>query len=276
MGSWASRAAASRRSAPTHPAAAAAQRRDRRRDASAIGGATSPDVRRARCGALRGAEIVDDLPGSADEPEPDVHGRDAASTMRCRRTGAEGGGSDESAAPPRDRGCARGGRHPRPRRAPRRLPAPVLGRHAAADHDRDGAPARAGDAHRGRADVRPRRHPGGADPRACSQAAAARARHGHPLHLARPRRGRADLRPGRRHVRRPRRRGGRRAGRLRAPAPPVHAGAARVDPVAATAAASASPRSPAASRASRHSRRAASSPIGARTRSPSTASASPS
>ena len=54
--------------------------------------------------------------------------------------------------------------HPRAQPARRRLPAPVLRRHAAARDDRDGAVVRPGAADRRRADHRPRRDRAGADP----------------------------------------------------------------------------------------------------------------
>ena len=96
-----------------------------------------------------------------------------------------------------------------PEREPprRRLPAPVLGRHAPARDDRDGALVQPRAADRRRADDGARRHDPGADPRA-DAAAAARPRLGdHPDHPRHGRR-RRRRRPGRRHVRRPRRRGG--------------------------------------------------------------------
>ena len=66
---------------------------------------------------------------------------------------------------------------PEPRRRVDALPARVLGRHAPARDDRDGARQRPEAADRRRADDRARRHGAGADPRA-DRAAAARARHG--------------------------------------------------------------------------------------------------
>ncbi len=65
------------------------------------------------------------------------------------------------------------GRHPAPGRAGRRLPAPVLRRHAAAGHDRHGAGAEPAADHRRRADHRPGRHRPGPDPRPAAPAAAA-------------------------------------------------------------------------------------------------------
>ena len=71
----------------------------------------------------------------------------------------------KAGARPRAR-AAEGGRHPARRAAHRRLPAPVLGRHAPARDDRDGARQRPRPADRRRADDRARRDDAGADPRA--------------------------------------------------------------------------------------------------------------
>ncbi len=79
--------------------------------------------------------------------------------------------------------------HPEPGVAVRRLPAPVLRRHAAARHDRDGARLRPEAAHRRRADHRAGRHRAGADPRADEGPAAGVRLRDHPDH-PRPRRGR--------------------------------------------------------------------------------------
>ena len=57
-------------------------------------------------------------------------------------------------------------RHPGAEAAHRRLPAPAVGRHAPARHDRDGAHQLAGAPDRRRADDGPRRHRPGPDPRA--------------------------------------------------------------------------------------------------------------
>ena len=95
---------------------------------------------------------------------------------------------------------------PAPRAPRRRLPAPAVGRHAPARHDRDGTHQLAGAADRRRADDRPRRHGPGPDPgpdRAAPDRVRHRGHHDHP----RPRdRGRRRRRR-RRHVRRPGRRG---------------------------------------------------------------------
>ena len=93
-----------------------------------------------------------------------------------------------------------------------RLPAPVLGRHAPARDDRDGADQRAGPADRGRADDGARRDDPGADPEADDDPPG-RVRHRDHHDHARPRRRRRDRRRRRRHVRRQGRRGGRRSTR---------------------------------------------------------------
>ena len=68
-------------------------------------------------------------------------------------------------APPAGGRAPRGGRDPARRRAARRLPAPVLGRHAPARDDRDRALVQPAAPDRGRADDRARRDHPGADPR---------------------------------------------------------------------------------------------------------------
>ena len=124
--------------------------------------------------------------------------------------------------------AAEGGRDPGRRGAGARLPARVLGRHAPAGDDRDGALARAADADRRRADDGARRHDPGADP-AAAEAAQRGARAGGDPDHPRPRRRRRHRRPGAGDVRRAR---GRdrdpRADLLRPPAP-LHLGPARLD-----------------------------------------------
>ena len=97
---------------------------------------------------------------------------------------------------------ARPRRHPEREVARARLPAPVLGRHAPARDDRDGARPQPVDPDLRRADDRARRDGAGADPRA-DRGGQARVRHRrHPRH-ARPRRRRRDRELGDGHVRRP-------------------------------------------------------------------------
>ena len=124
----------------------------------------------------------DDLPGPAVVAAPVLHGR------RPDRRGLPGaqrrlqGGGPASA---RSRCSSRVG-IPNAGQAGRRLPAPVLRRHAPARHDRDGAGQRPQAAHRRRADHGARRDRAGADPRADEGPAAGVQLGDHPHH-ARPR-----------------------------------------------------------------------------------------
>ena len=88
----------------------------------------------ARCAATRSHG----LPGPDDEPQPRVHHRHPA------RRGDPAAPHDEQVggARTRARRAARAGGHPRPGTAPRRLPAPALGRHAPAGAARDRAVVR--------------------------------------------------------------------------------------------------------------------------------------
>ena len=88
---------------------------------------------------------------------------------------------------------------PEPQVASARVPARVLGRHAPAHDDRDGADQRAQAADRRRADDCARRHRPGADPRV-DLAAAGRDRHRRGADHPRPRRGRAGHGRDRGHV----------------------------------------------------------------------------
>ena len=128
---------------------------------------------------------------------------------------------------PRDR-AARPRRHPEREVTRARLPAPVLGRHAPARDDRDGARPQPGHPHLRRADDRARRDGAGADPRA-DRGRQARVRHRrHPRH-ARPRRRRGDRQLGDGDVRGTRD-GVRAGGRdLPSAAASVRLGAARLD-----------------------------------------------
>ena len=88
---------------------------------------------------------------------------------------------------------------PARRHAP--LPAPALGRHAAARRDRDGAGQGPDAADPRRADDRPRRDGRGRGARP-GRGAAQRVRHDGPVHQPQPRRDREDVRPRRRALRR--------------------------------------------------------------------------
>ena len=149
---------------------------------------------RAAQGARR--RDLDDLPGSDDVAEPGAHGRQAARrgdpAARRRRP--------RRRRKPRARRDAEGGRHPPRRAAARRLPAPVLGRHAPAGDDRDGADQQPRPAHRRRADDGARRHDAGPDPEADERPAARLRQRDHHDH-ARPRRRRRDRRRRARDVR---------------------------------------------------------------------------
>ena len=123
--------------------------------------------------------------------------------------------------------AARRGAHPRPGARAARVPAPVLRRDAPADRDRDRARLPAEAADRRRADDRARRHRAGRDPRGCSTASAASTSLAvilitHDLGVLSSIADRVvDL------LRRPGRRVGPTRGRAPAPAPSVHARAAR-------------------------------------------------
>ena len=118
--------------------------------------------------------------------------------------------------------------HPEPAPARQGLSAPVLGRHAAARHDRHGDDQQPGSPDRRRADHGARRHGAGADPRADRPGEAGVQHRRDPDHTrpGRDRRGRAD-RHG--HVRGPLHGARLDRGRLPAAAPPLHVGPARVD-----------------------------------------------
>ena len=159
--------------------------------------------------------------------------------------------------------AAEGGGDPARRPADRRLPAPVLGRHAPARDDRDGARQRPRPADRRRADDRARRDDAGADPRADAPAPARVRDRDHHDH-ARSRGDRRDRRRGRRHVRGAGGREGHGRPALQAAASSVHVGpaglaaaprrgrrAARADPGPTAVAAEPAARAAASTRAAR-------------------------
>ena len=146
---------------------------------------------------LRGNDVVDDLPGPAHRAAPVLHDREA--DQRGRADAQQGVQGRRPSACHRD---ARPRRHPAGLSPGRRLPAPVLRRHAAARDDRDGAGQQPAAAHRRRADHRARRDRPGPDPRP-APGPAARVRLGHRADHPRPRRHRRDRRRRAGDVRRP-------------------------------------------------------------------------
>ena len=178
----------------------------------------------ARCARVRGAEIAMIFQEPMTVAQPGATASAGRSPRRCARTRRS---SARGRARARDRAARRVVGIPSAGAPGRRLSAPVLGRHAPARDDRDGARVRARAADRRRADDGARRHDPGADPRPaarrCSDELGIGDRADHP----RPRRGRRDRRPRRRDVRRPDRRAGRRCATLFAePAASLHAGPA--------------------------------------------------
>ena len=131
---------------------------------------------------------LDDLPGPVRVPASDVPRR------RPDRGGGQGAREGlELAGQQARRRAARTGRHPERPRPRARLPAPVLGRHAPARDDRDGARAQPRRADRRRADDRARRDGAGADRRA-DRPREDGVRHRRDPDHARPRRRRGDAR----------------------------------------------------------------------------------
>ena len=172
----------------------------------------------------------DDLPGPAVVAAPLLQDRRPAGGGRPgppRRLQGAG-------ARPRGRD-ARPGRHPRAAPARGLLSARVLGRHAPARDDRDGAHQRSQAADRRRADDGARRDRPGADPRP-HPAPAARARHRDRDDHPRPRRRGRGRRRHRRDVRGADRRVRRQGHDLRHARAPLHLGAAEVDPAPGLAA----------------------------------------
>ncbi len=198
-----------------HAAHTAGREPDRRSRAAERSG--RPSAPRGRDAQGAGRRRRHGVPGTHDEPEPgpddrlpDRRGIEAAPRSLSRR----GRGRDPAAARP--------GPDPGRALAHRRLPAPLLGRHAPARRDRDGArlPAEAPD--RGRAHDGARRDDPGPDPRP-DQGLAGPGGHVGPLHHPRHGcRGR-DRRPDGGDARRPRRRDRRNGVDLRRRAAPLYA-----------------------------------------------------
>ena len=161
------------------------------------------------------------VPGTDDQPQ---------SAQEDRAAGGRGGGAAQSGAAagdaPAHRGGAGGSRLRRCGTAPRRLPASVVGRAAAARDDRDGAGQQPRAADRRRADDRTRRdHPGPDPPAARGREAGARA--GDAADQPRPRHRQEVRRSGLRDEGRGSGGSGCRARGLWRPAAPLHEAAAR-------------------------------------------------
>ena len=188
--------------------------------------------------SVRGCGDRDDLPGSDDGADAGLPGR-----LADRRADARARAAERAGRPGAHGRAAPRGRDPQREPTRRGLPAPVLGRDAAARDDRDGALVQSLAADRRRADDGARRDDPGSDPGA-DEAPPARSRlldrpH-HPRHgrRRRPRRARG------RDVRGQRDRGGLEDGRLPRSAAPVHVGAARFDAAHRPAAAAPARRDP--------------------------------
>ena len=180
------------------PAAAAPERRDHGGPHAPQGPATSSGLGAEELRRAAGVGARHDLPGSAHEPQPDVHvGTQMIDVQKAHQSPRRG---EREALRRRALELLEQVGIPDPRiaSASTRTSSPAG---CGSASDRDGAPARAGAAHRRRGDLGARRDPRGADPRA-AEATSARRRNRDHLHLARPRRRRTDLRSRRRHVRR--------------------------------------------------------------------------
>ena len=172
---------------------------------------------RERAAPLSLARDLGDLPGRDERPEPRPPRRrpDRRADRRAARASACRGEPPSGGAP-----RARGHRA----RPGGGLPAPALGRHAAAGDDRDGARLRSRDRHRRRADDGARRHGPGPDPGAAGAAPRAAGAVADPHH-PRPLRDRRDVRPGPRDVCRARGRRGAGPDPVPRAAPSLHADA---------------------------------------------------
>ena len=186
-----------------------------------VGGADVTRDVRARPAPVPGPRGVDGVPGPRVVAEPDAEDRQAGHRgvhdPRARPTRGAGAGARRAAA----------GAHRRPQAGAGPLPAPAVGRHAAARRDRHGAGLQPEAAGARRADDRPRRHGRGRGPRPRARAALRDGR-GDPADRPQPRRHPLDVRSGRRDVRRQARRAGRRRRGVRGAEAPVHDRAAAV------------------------------------------------
>ena len=150
-------------------------------------------------------------------------GKQITESLKHPPQDAQGRGQDHG------RHAAPLGQHPGGRAPLRRVPAPAVGRHAPARDDRPRPGVRPAPAVRRRADDRARRDRAGRDPQPPA-GPADRPLHGDGARHPRPRRRRRAHRRDRRDVRRPHRRAGADVGPLLAHAPPLHRGAAALDP----------------------------------------------
>ena len=146
-----------------HAPAAAAPRPHRRRQRPLRGPRPARRSTRARCATIRGNRIAMIFQEPMTSAQPGAHHRRPDRRGRAHPHRALGRREARERAPSR---CCELVRIPDARAPPRRLPAPVLRRHAPARHDRHGARLQPEAADRRRADHRARRHDPGADPRA--------------------------------------------------------------------------------------------------------------
>ena len=203
------------------PAGAPRPHRPRQRR---LRGPRPPRPRRERDASDPRQPHRDDLPGADDEPQSGAHDRPPDRRIGAHprgRLAGRGAGARRLDAEPRA--------HPGRRAPARRLPAPVLRRHAPAGHDRHGARLQPAPAHRRRADDGARRDDPGADPQADARAQGAH-RLGRDPHHPRSRRRRRDLPARHRDVCRTQDRGGADPRAVRPPGPPLHPRPDGLDP----------------------------------------------